>query len=156
MTYRPTYTEAEVQEAVGNARSLAGALGRLGLRPVGGNYQTLRRLIAHYGVSTDHLDPNWSARGNRVVQRIPLADVLIEGSTYTRNKLKRRLYEAGLKTPQCELCGQGETWRGRRMALILDHINGVGDDNRVENLRIVSRTAPPPSTRTADGRTAST
>ncbi len=28
-------------------------------------------------------------------------------------------------------------WRGRRMALILDHINGRSDDNRVENLRIV-------------------
>ena len=25
---------------------------------------------------------------------------------------------------RCELCGQGEEWRGRRMALILDHING--------------------------------
>jgi hypothetical protein len=28
-------------------------------------------------------------------------------------------------------------WRGRRLALILDHINGVPDDNRLENLRIV-------------------
>src|ERR671918_632900 len=31
----------------------------------------------------------------------------------------------------------GELWRGRRMGLILDHINGVRDDNRLENLRIV-------------------
>ena len=37
----------------------------------------------------------------------------------------------------CELCGQDEIWFGRRMSLILDHINGVGDDNRLENLRIV-------------------
>jgi hypothetical protein len=28
-------------------------------------------------------------------------------------------------------------WRGRQMSLILDHINGVFDDNRLENLRIV-------------------
>jgi len=51
--------------------------------------------------------------------------------------LPDRLYLAGLKTPICELCGQGAIWRGRRMGLILDHVNGVRDDNRLENLRIV-------------------
>lgn len=63
--------------------------------------------------------------------------MLLEHSTYSRGHLKRRLYAEGLKPRACEECGQGEEWRGRRMALILDHINGVGDDNRLENLRIV-------------------
>ena len=44
---------------------------------------------------------------------------------------------ATLKRPICELCGQGEMWRGRPMALILDHVNGVPTDNRLTNLRIV-------------------
>jgi hypothetical protein len=43
----------------------------------------------------------------------------------------------GLKRPVCELCGQGEIWRGRRMGLILDHVNGVRDDHRLQNVRIV-------------------
>jgi hypothetical protein len=37
----------------------------------------------------------------------------------------------------CELCGQGEEWKGMRMSLILDHVNGVSNDNRLQNLRIV-------------------
>ena len=51
--------------------------------------------------------------------------------------LKRRLLRAGLKQPICELCGQGETWRGNHMSLVLDHINGVPTDHRLENLRMV-------------------
>lgn len=47
------------------------------------------------------------------------------------------LYDAGLKQRRCELCGQDEIWQGRRIALILDHVNGVATDNRLENLRIV-------------------
>lgn len=67
---------------------------------------------------------------------MPLSEILVEGSTYSRGKLKERLYAEGLKQPRCELCGQSGRWRGREMALILDHVNGVGDDNRLENLRI--------------------
>ena len=47
------------------------------------------------------------------------------------------LFEEGLKERRCEMCGQDENWHGRTMSLILDHINGVPDDNRLENLRIV-------------------
>lgn len=124
-------------EAVDRSVSLSGALRLLGLRVGGGNFRTLRRLIEHYEVSTDHFDPNWTRRGRPVSKAIPLDQILVTGSTYGRGKLKRRLYTAGLKERVCEMCGQDETWRGRSMALILDHINGVGDDNRLENLRIV-------------------
>lgn len=62
---------------------------------------------------------------------------MVEHSSYSRHKLKRRLYDEGLKDRRCEQCGQGEVWRGRPMSLILDHINGVADDNRLANLQIV-------------------
>jgi hypothetical protein len=67
----------------------------------------------------------------------PPAEILVENSTDNRGSLKRRLYREGVKTRRCELCGQDEIWRGRRMALILDHMNGIASDNRLENLRIV-------------------
>ena len=47
----------------------------------------------------------------------------------------------------------GRDWHGRRMALVLDHVNGVHDDHRLENLRICARTATRRSTRTAAGTT---
>ena len=73
-----------------------------------------------------------------VTRKIPTELVLVENSKYkSTNSLKRRLYKENLKQPMCELCGQNETWCGKRMSLILDHINGVKTDNRIENLQIV-------------------
>jgi HNH endonuclease len=138
MARDPRYTEAEVRDAVAGARSVAEALRRLGLQPAGGNHRTLKQLIARYDLSTEHFDPYWAQHERRAARpATPLEVILVEHSTYHRNHLKRRLYDEGLKTRECEMCGQGEDWRGRSMAMILDHINGVPTDNRLENLRIV-------------------
>lgn len=131
------YTEQQVRDAVANSPSLTAALRCLGLRPAGGNHQTLRKLIKEYGISTEHFQPIWTLRGPGPRRAIPLEQVLVENSQYNRCKLKERLYEVGLRRRQCELCGQGERWRGEAMSLILDHINGVATDNRIDNLRIV-------------------
>ena len=130
-------TEAEIRDAVTDVRSLADALRRLGLRPVGGNYKTLRRYLERYQIATDHLHPNWTLRSDFRHEAKPLAEILVEHSSYNRGKLKSRLYDEGVKQRRCELCGQDELWRGMPMPLIIDHINGVGDDNRLENLQIV-------------------
>jgi hypothetical protein len=131
------YTEEDLRVAVAESPSLTAALRRLGLRPAGGNHRTLRKLIERFGISTEHFNQNWVLRGPRPRQAIPLCDVLVENSGYSRTNLKERLYAAGLKVRSCELCGQTEEWNGRHMSLILDHVSGVATDNRLENLRIV-------------------
>lgn len=108
------------------------------MRPAGGNHRTLQKWAQRWGIPTDHFDPYAHNRTTvRAANQRPLTEILVAGSTYNRGNLKRRLYDFGLKARRCELCGQDEDWRGRRMALILDHINGVADDNRLENLQIV-------------------
>lgn len=109
----------------------------MGMCASGGGTATLKKWTQRWGIPTDHFDPYASQRGPRPSVRRPLEEVLVEDSTFNRGHLKQRLYDEGVKERRCELCGQGETWRGRKMSLILDHINGRGRDNRLENLQVV-------------------
>lgn len=134
----PRYGEEEAREAVARSRSYSEALRYLGVRVAGGNHAVFRRYVDEvWIIPTGHFDADASVRRSPGRLPIPLSEVLVRGSSYSRGKLKQRLFEHGHKQRRCEMCGQGEKWRGRWMSLILDHINGVPDDNRLENLRIV-------------------
>jgi hypothetical protein len=136
----PRYTEDEAKVAIAESLSYSEALRKLGMRPAGGNHATLRRYAeVVWKISTAHFDPHAAKREalRRANRPRPIEEILVEHSSYCRTSLKKRLFREGLKQPICEMCGQGELWRGRRMSLILDHANGHATDNRLENLRIV-------------------
>ncbi len=68
---------------------------------------------------------------------IPLEELLVVGRKETsRTYLKNRLIKAGLKENRCEECGITE-WRGKPLSMELHHVNGDGQDNRLENLQLL-------------------
>ncbi len=66
----------------------------------------------------------------------PIDELLVAGRPRSRAHLKRRLIKAGLKENRCEECGITE-WRDRPLSMELHHVNGDGEDNRLENLRLL-------------------
>ncbi len=66
-------------------------------------------------------------------RRLPLERVL--GSS-SRRVVKRYLLEAGILENRCSWCGITE-WRGRPISIQIDHVNGISDDHRLENLRML-------------------
>lgn len=129
------YERESFTEIVKRSINLSDVARNIGLSTSCGNRETIKKYINVYGIDISHFHVDYSKRKNRKGR--PLSEILVLGSTYNSNDLKKRLYKEGLKERKCEKCGQGEEWYGEKMALILDHINGEHTDNRIENLRIV-------------------
>jgi transposase-like protein len=66
----------------------------------------------------------------------PIERYLVNGRRVNRHHLKQRLLAAGLKRHLCEACGIVD-WRGQSLSMSLHHVNGDGDDNRLENLQLL-------------------
>lgn len=127
------WKEKNLKPIVENSDSVKEVLKKLKLRNAGGNFKTLEKYVEKYDLSIEHFVKIEHVFRNK----IPTEKILVENSTYHRGHLKDRLYKEGLKERKCELCGQGEEWNDMKISLILDHINGIHNDNRIENLRIV-------------------
>jgi len=66
-----------------------------------------------------------------------LEDILIENSTYlSSSNLKTKLLKYESINYQCYICGISR-WNNKKLVLQLDHINGINNDNRIENLRLL-------------------
>ena len=132
------WNKENLEEIVKTSISQKEVLNKMGLRAAGSNYRTLKKYIELYELDISHFIKNYDKMVDMTMsKKINISLVLVENSNYNRNHLKTRLYEEGLKERKCELCGQDENWMGRHMSLIIDHINGIHNDNRLDNLRIV-------------------
>jgi predicted DNA-binding protein (UPF0251 family) len=66
----------------------------------------------------------------------PIDELLVAGRRRGRSHVKARLINEGLKENRCETCGITE-WRGKPLNMELHHVNGDGEDNRLENLQLL-------------------
>lgn len=66
--------------------------------------------------------------------KIPLSELLVKDRKTSRTHLKTRLIINGLLKYKCRDCGLEKTWNNKPLSLHLEHINGVYNDNRLENL----------------------
>ena len=98
-----------------------------------GNWKTVQRRADKLGISSAHFT-RLRSRGGIVPKS--LEEVMIENSTYSRWHLRNRLINSGILEPKCARCGISE-WFGQPISLELEHINGVHNDHRLENLELL-------------------
>lgn len=125
---------------VKNSNSLSAIIKSLGLSVKGTtNFTALKRRLAEEKIDYEHIRLGLDNRkGQRFLNcpKRPLCEFLVQNSNCSRSHLKKRLIKEGILEYKCSECNIKE-WQNLPIALQLDHINGVPDDNRLCNLRLL-------------------
>ena len=103
MSRKRSWTDEQLVVAVSNSVSVAQVLDALGLQHTGGNHRNVKQTIECLKLSTAHFKGQGYLRGrsHMFAPSVPLKDVLIDGSSYSRELLKQRLVSEGLLNYKC-------------------------------------------------------
>ena len=134
------WTDELMVKAIKDNFSIRGVLNQLGMNQTGGNYKTVKKVVERLHVDVSH----WMGRGylkgkkHSWSKKRDLDEILVEHSDYVSStSLKKRILNDLMIENKCSICGQEPGWKGKPLVMVLDHINGVNDDHRLENLRFV-------------------
>jgi Zn finger protein HypA/HybF involved in hydrogenase expression len=132
--------DKKFSEAVKSSTSIRQVLMKLGLNETGSAYRVFKKRIKILKLDISHFTGQGHLRGkshNWAIKQ-PIEEILIENSTYANiASLKNRLVNEHIVQYKCSECAITNEWNNKPIALQLDHINGIYDDHRIENLRFL-------------------
>ena len=129
-------TDEEFIKIIKESNSYSDCLRKLGLTPRGGSSSDiLKKRISELNLSVDHFG---KLKKQNPTAHYSLEEILVENSSYHNiARLKIRLVNEGYLEYKCACCGNTGQWLGKKLSLQLDHINGINNDHRIENLRFL-------------------
>lgn len=110
--------------------SIADVLRAVGLKDQGNNHKTAKKAIEKFNLDTSHFKKSFGGSASPYIYE----EVFSKNSAVARQTLKSWINRLDLLKQRCYSCGITE-WQGKPITLDLDHINGINNDNRIENLR---------------------
>lgn len=123
--------EQKFRKVVESSLSIKETLEKLGVAPIGGNYNTFHRYVKKFNINTSHFK-----RIHNFTRTVDYSKMFIENSKASRSKVKSEIIKKKLIPYECQNC-RLKKWLNQHISLHLDHINGIRNDNRLKNLRFL-------------------
>lgn len=131
----------KIQNVIKESKTINEVLIKLGMNTSSGGYKFFKKFINKNNIDISHFLTKNEVIKNQFIdgklKKIKTEDIFVENSTTSRNVVKTRLIKEKLLEYKCKFCDNDGTWNGKKISLILDHINGVNNDNRLVNLRFL-------------------
>jgi Zn finger protein HypA/HybF involved in hydrogenase expression len=131
--------DADIIAAFNMAQSASDMIRILGNRDIGGVRKQLKHRAIELGLDWRGL----TDKGRKLLEKFggqnktPDELIFIRDSTILRKIAKARIMSHKLLPYRCADCGSDPTWNGKPIVLVLDHINGVPNDHRLDNLQFL-------------------
>ena len=126
------FTEQELRQIVSESCSMREVLRKLGYTNIGSNGVTVQKRLDQYNIDTSH----FTGLAKTSIKRCE-DNIFIKDSTAAQSTLRRWYLKGHYTEYKCSICGQEPVWNGKELTLTLDHVNGINNDDRLENLRWV-------------------
>jgi len=129
-----------ISDIVKNSETYKEVILKMGLKVNGTNYKKIKKLITDEKIDTSHFlnRSDYIKKYNFWnMKRLNTDEMLVENSNHGRSCIKRRIIKEKLLEYKCNFCSNDGTWFDKTFSLILDHKNGVYNDNRLSNLRFL-------------------
>ena len=149
MNKKHHYTKELLEPLINKHFCWSDVLKELNINTNGGNLRTIKSHAIKFDISTSHFKGRSWAKGltrqthdsiDKQAKSIsrPDSQIFIENSSASNSATKK----AFIRNTNCEYKCQNKncnvtTWLGKPLTLHLDHINGIRNDNRLENLRLL-------------------
>ena len=133
-----TLDKKELIQLIDESNSFSDVIRKLNLSTNGAsNHSRLKTRLEFDGIDYKSLIEKGRKVCRTFVKSMSIEDILVVNSSYSRASLKRRLLKLSLLKNECSCCGQQPIWNGQKLVMVLDHKNGINNDNRLENLRLL-------------------
>ena len=131
-------TDKEFSDLVKSSLNISEVLFKLGYTTVGNSwgYSQVKQRMQDLNLSGKDFRGKSTIADCNEKKEIDASKLLCENSKHARNILRSYILRNKLLPYTCAICGITE-WQGKTLSLELDHINGINNDNRIENLRFL-------------------
>ena len=131
-------TDEQFVSLIKNSTNISEVLFKLGYSIKGNSwgFSQVRRRMDDLGLDMSSFKGKSAILNLNKNRSLNEKDLFKENCKHNRNNLRKYIIKNNIIPYKCAICGVTE-WNGKTLSLELDHINGINNDNRLENLRFL-------------------